>query len=247
MMTEARLQNRSDDAYWAREVFPHSSLIQLADDLWVVKGQFPKAKLPRNMVVYRYNSDSLLLHSVVALDEPTMSQLEALGKPSVMVIPCWDHWAHVRAFKRRYPDIDVVCPQASIQRISDKIKVEYSCEEYFPRHGVSFHIPPGIYPFEGVLEVPLAHNKVAFIMNDLITNVPHQPGFYGLLLRMTLSTGKPRVIPFIKRMLKVQREPLRDYMLALAQRKDIEIITTSHGESLVTNIPDILRDVAQHI
>ncbi len=73
---------RSDT--WSREVFPHSELTPLAENLWVVRGEFPSSPLPRNMVVYRYGGDSLLLHSVVALDEPSMRKLESLGKPSLM-------------------------------------------------------------------------------------------------------------------------------------------------------------------
>lgn len=76
--------------------------------------------------------------------------------------------------------------------------MDCSCEEYFSRHGVKYHQPPGMYPFEGVLEAPLGKGNVALIMNDLITNVPHQPGLYGLLLRLTGSTGRPRVIYFVK-------------------------------------------------
>ena len=97
---------------WQDEVFPHTPLQELAPDLWTVRGEFPSSQLPRNMVVYRYGGNSLLLHSVVALDEPTMRHLEALGKPSIMVIPNWDHWAHIVAFKKRYPDITVLCPEA---------------------------------------------------------------------------------------------------------------------------------------
>ena len=175
-----------------------------------------------------------------------MRELEALGEPSVMVIPHWDHWAHIAAFKKRYPKLDVVCPRASVDRVSKHMKVEYSCEEYFPRHGVTYHQPLGIDPFEGVLEVPVG-GKVAVIMNDLITNVPHQAGFYGLLLRLTGSTGKPRVIYMVKRQLHVQREPLRAYIRSLAERLDIAIVTTSHGECLVTNVAKTLFHVAEDL
>src|SRR5689334_13667055 len=69
---------------WQREVFPHSTLRALAPDLWIVRGEFPHAQLPRTMVVYRYGADQLLLHSVIALDERTMRELEALGRPAIM-------------------------------------------------------------------------------------------------------------------------------------------------------------------
>jgi len=236
-----------DDRYWDEEVFPHTPLHTLAPNLWLVQGEFPAARLPRNMVAYRSPQQALLLHSVVALTKPEMRTLEALGEPSVMVIPHWDHWAHIAAFKKRYPRIDVVCPRASIDRVSKHLQVEYSCEEYFPRHAVNYYQPPGIHPFEGVLEAPVAEGKVAVIMNDLITNVPHQRGFYGLLLRLTGSTGKPRVIYFVRRELRVQREPLRAYIASLARRRDIAMVTTSHGECLLTDVARTLAGVAQDL
>src|ERR1043165_5255911 len=182
-------------AEWQREVFPHSPLEALAPNLWIVRGEFPDSQLPRNMVVYRYGDGSLLLHSVVALDERTMRHLEALGKPSIMVIPNWDHWAHIVAFKKRYPDLTVVCPQASRARVEQRLAVDATCEAYFPRHGMQFYVPPGMDPVEGVLELPLGDGRVALLMNDLITNVPHQPGVWGLLLRLTGSSGGPRGLP----------------------------------------------------
>lgn len=233
--------------YWEREVFPHTALRQLAPNLWVVQGEFPAAKLPRNMVVYRYAKDSLLLHSVVALNERGMKQLEALGEPSVMVIPHWDHWAHVTAYKRRYPRIEVICPRASIDRISKRVPVDCSSEEYFPRHDITYQVPPGIDPVEGVLEVSLNGSEVAVIMNDLITNVPHQPGLYGLLLRLTRSTGRPRVIFFVRRGLRVQRPLVRKYIESLAARREVRIVTTSHGDCLVTDVAETLATVARSL
>jgi hypothetical protein len=199
------------------------------------------------MVVYRHAEGSLLLHSVVALEEAGMRKLEALGEPSVMVVPHWDHWAHLAAFKRRYPKIEVVCPRASIDRVSKYVKVGFSCEAYFPRHGVRFYTPPGVYPFEGVLEAPLDDGKKVVIMNDLISNVPHQPGFYGLILRLTGSTGRPRVIFLVRRQLRVQRASLKAYLEMLAARRDVAMVTTSHGNSLVTDVSTTLGAVAREL
>lgn len=238
------VQPVTDDRYWEDEIFPHTPLRALGPDLWMVQGEFPAARLPRNMIVYRSPRQALLLHSVVALTDPAMRELEALGEPSVMVIPHWDHWAHIVAFKRRYPRIDVVCPRASIERVSVRLKVDCSCEEYFPRHGVTYQQPPGIYPFEGVLEAPVGDGKVAVIMNDLITNVPHQKGLWGLLLRLTGSTGRPRVIYLVKRQLRVRRELLRPYIASLAERGDIAMVTTSHGECLLSDVAGTLSRIA---
>jgi hypothetical protein len=232
---------------WQREVFPHSELMPLADRLWVVRGQFPSSPLPRNMVVYRYGRDALLLHSVVALEERAMRQLEALGKPTIMMIPHWDHWAHVAAFKKRYPDLIVVCPRASKTRVERRIAVDATCEEYFPRHGMRFSVPPGMDAVEGVLELPLDAGRVALVMNDLVTNVPHQRGLRGLLLRVTGSSGRPRVIPLVRRSLKIDKAAMRDYLEGLARRSDVALLTTSHGECVRSRVSEVIAAVARDL
>jgi mannose-6-phosphate isomerase-like protein (cupin superfamily) len=245
--TELREVDDAARDEWQREVFPHSELTPLADRLWVVRGEFPSSQLPRNMVVYRYAPDALLLHSVVALEERAMRQLESLGKPSIMVIPNWDHWAHVVAFKKRYPELTVVCPQASRSRVERRIAVDATCEEFFPRHGMRFSVPPGIDPVEGVLELPLDDGRVALVMNDLVTNVPHQPGARGLLLRITGSSGRPRVIPLVRRGLKIDKKRVRSYLEALARRSDIAVLTTSHGECVRSRVSEVIAEVARDL
>lgn len=231
---------------WKREVFPHSELTPLAGDLWVVRGEFPSSPLPRNMVVYRYG-DSLLLHSVVALEERAMRQLESLGKPSIMMIPNWDHWAHIVAFKKRYPDLTVVCPAASRARVEERLAVDATCEEYFPRHGMRFSVPPGMDPVEGVLELPLDAGRVALVMNDLVTNVPHRKGLRGLLLRVTGSSGRPRVIPIVRRRLKIDRRLIRRYLEEQARRPEVAVLTTSHGECVRSHVSEVIADVARDL
>src|SRR5262249_41403047 len=89
--------------------------------------------------------------------------------------------------------------------------------------------------------------RVALAMNDLIINVPHQPGLWGLVLRLTGSTGRPRVIPIVRRRLKIDRALMRDYLEGLARRPDVAIVTTSHGHALTSKIPDVLANIARDL
>ena len=59
--------------------------------------------LYRNMVVYRLNDGRLILHSLVALSEAGMKQLEALGRPSIMVIPHGYDGMDASWYLDRYP------------------------------------------------------------------------------------------------------------------------------------------------
>jgi hypothetical protein len=102
-------------------------------------------------------------------------------------------------------------------------------------------------PVEGVLELPLDDGRVALVMNDLITNVPHQPGLRGLLLRITGSSGRPRVIPLVRRRLKIDKKVMRGYLEQLARRSDVAVLTTSHGESVCSRVSEVIAEVAREL
>jgi hypothetical protein len=77
--------------------------------------------------------------------------------------------------------------------------------------------------------------------------VPHQRGWWGLVLRFTGSTGRPRVISIVRRPLKIDRPVVREYLEALACRSDIALVTTSHGEALISNVADVVAAVARDL
>lgn len=78
--------------------------------------------LRRNMVVYRLADGNLLLHSVIAMTDDGMARLDALGKPTVIVLPNGGHRMDVAAYKGRYPGACAVwrhgecCP---LRRVAD--------------------------------------------------------------------------------------------------------------------------------
>src|SRR5687768_14893240 len=99
----------------AWEVHPHGPLREVAPGLWEVTGDVPGLPLKRNMTVVRLSdpgsSDGrLLLHSVIAMDDARMAELEALGKPSVLVVPNGAHRIDIARYHARYPDAKIVCP-----------------------------------------------------------------------------------------------------------------------------------------
>ena len=102
-------------------IFPHSSLEQVAPGLWRVVGTLP-FPLKRNMFVYRLGDGTLLLYSVVALDEAGLAALDALGRPSVMVVPHPFHIMDVPFYKARYPDLHVVGQPDAQARLDDPSK-----------------------------------------------------------------------------------------------------------------------------
>src|SRR5262249_3308422 len=102
---------------------PHGDLEELVPGVWMVTGSLP-VRLKRNMTVVRMSDGSLLLHSVVAMNEAGMAKLDALGKPSVMIVPHAGHCMDAPFYKARYPEIRVVCPAGTRAQVEKHIKVD---------------------------------------------------------------------------------------------------------------------------
>ena len=90
-------------------VHPHGKIQKLVDGVWQVTGKIPRGSLPRNMLIYKLpNSDSLLLHSVVALNQKEMEVLDSLGSPSIIIVPNAMHTLDTVVYQRRYPFAKIV-------------------------------------------------------------------------------------------------------------------------------------------
>src|SRR4051794_7702875 len=97
-------------------IFPHGKPEPFAPSLWEVRGtlSFP---LVRKMVIHRLADGTLLLHSVVAMDEEGMRALEALGQPSVMVVPHAMHTLDAPFYAERFPEMKVVAPKDIAEKL----------------------------------------------------------------------------------------------------------------------------------
>src|ERR671938_349083 len=106
-----------------QKILPHGDFEELAPGLWSITGSLPMP-LRRNMTIYRMADGSLLLHSVIALDDAGMAKLEALGRPNIMIVPNTGHRMDAAFYKKRYPKLKVISPAASRSKIEQVIKTD---------------------------------------------------------------------------------------------------------------------------
>jgi hypothetical protein len=97
----------------------------------MVTGSLP-IPLKRNMTVIRLGDGSLLLHSVVAMNDEGMAKLDALGKPSVLIVPHGGQRMDAAFYEARHPQARVVCPAATRAQVEQVVKVDATCEEALP-------------------------------------------------------------------------------------------------------------------
>jgi hypothetical protein len=225
-------------------LFPHGKIESLAPDLWQVRGSmsFP---LRRNMTIYRLPDGTLVLHSVVAMDEEGMKSLEALGRPAVMVIPHGGHRMDAGFYKQRYPDLKVACPAEGKQRAEQRCgHVDGTPEEILGPLGIKVHPVHGTRQGEFALEVDIPGGK-ALITNDVLgSRDPSEK--LPLMARLTGPPAGHRLgVARIFRWVMVRNKvDLRGWCHLMAENPAIKLITTSHAPPVTADCAEALREAA---
>jgi hypothetical protein len=250
---EPRAKISSTNSEWESHAFAHSPIEELAPNLWHVTGLFPnESMVPREMIIYKLPDSNLLIHSAIALDEPTMTQLESLGKPKIMIIPNPIHKLDARVYKQRYPDLIVVSPAVVKPYAEQVVTVDAIAEEILPQYGIKCHQPAGINPQELVYELPLTTGK-ALIFTDILFNLTDEylgkyvpkkkhliywigaAGFFGITF-----LGKTFFVN--------DRNAYRQWLETLANNvQPLKVISVAHGEPITNNCTQKLREASARL
>jgi hypothetical protein len=226
-------------------VLPHEPIRPLVDGVWMVRGDIPGMNMPlrRTMTVARRGDGTLLLHSVIALDDATMTELESFGRPSVMVIPNGWHQLDAAAYKERYPDLEVVCPRRDMKKVGQQLPVDRALEDFPADTGLRAEILDG-FDREGVIVAGSAASAV-LVFGDTVMNVPHMKGGEAFFYRLMGISGGPRVHTLMKLLSKKRR--LREHLFRLADTPDLASIVPGHGDPIVGDAANVLREVADRM
>lgn len=226
-------------------VLPHDAFQKLDERLWLVRGHIPGLKMPlrRIMTVIRRDDGGLVIHSAIALSEPSMSELERFGRPSLLIVPNGWHRLDAFAWKERYPALTVVCPAKAEKRVAQCVPVDGTLAT-FPSDGVVRAEPLDGLPAEGVLVVQCAAGT-SLVFGDTFMNQPHMEGGEGFFYKLLGVSGGPRVHPFLKWMGK--RKPLRAHLLRLAETPGLVRLIPGHGEVVDADASAVLRAAAERM
>jgi hypothetical protein len=229
----------------AHKILPHGEPRELIPGVWEVTGSLP-FPLRRNMTIVRLSDGTLLLHSVIAMDEAGMAKLDALGTPSIMIVPHGGHRMDPPFFKARYPALKVVAPAAARAKIEEVIKVDATSEEALPPIGVRLHEVAGFKHGELAYELDTSGGKL-LIVSDVLANDDNPPPGVGGWLMAKLGGGiKGRLgVPRMMKMMMLKNKPAARASLAkLAELRDVTAITLAHGRSLTDGCGEALKEAA---
>jgi len=225
--------------------FPHDEIEQLAPNLWTVRGSLP-FPLKRHMVVYRLADGTLLIHSAIAMSDEAMAKLDALGRPSVLIVPHTGHRMDAPFYKARYPQVRVIAPAAARTKVEEVIKVDATCEDALPALGVRVHPVPGFKNFELAYELDMQGGGKALVMSDAVANRDHPKGFGGRFFANVTGGIKGRlgVARIMRIMMVSNRAEARAGLEKLAEIPDITLLSVAHGRPVRGDVKAALHEAA---
>ena len=244
--------HRAGEDEWDARVLPHTAIEPLATDLWHVTGILDDRLPPREMVLYRLPDKTLLIHSAIALSQPEMNKLEALGEPTILIVPNRIHRLDAVLYKQRYPNLKIVCPAAAQPFVEAVVPVSGLAEEVLPRYDIVCHVPAGIYDQELAYELPLPSGR-ALVFTDILFNLTeayldqHIPN-RGAVFNWLGASGYFGITRFGRWFFLRDRTAYRQWLEQLADNlPDLQAISVAHGEAIVENCPQRLREAAERL
>jgi hypothetical protein len=222
-------------------VLPHGKLTRVTERIVEVVGELamPLLELPRRMTLVRLKSGDLAIFSAIAMREPDMAELEALGRPAFLIVPSVRHRLDAPGYATRYPGITVVAPRAGKDKIGEVVRVDTSTPDFGDPSVRYVEIAA-----DSALEVD-SDDGLTIIVNDLIGDIHGEAGLGGWLLRVMGFAGEdPHVPGPVKLALGKRKGEVANQFRGWAERDDLRRIIVSHGDTIMSDPRGVLRELA---
>jgi hypothetical protein len=229
-------------------VLPHGPLQEIDDGIVTVAGDIPLplGNFPRRMTAVRLTGGRSLIFSAIALPEEELAQIEALGHPSVMIVPNSAHRLDAHSWKEMYPDIRVIAPPGAREAVSEVVAVDSTSDDLDDPQ-VHFCIVPGTDDTESALTVRRA-SGVTIICNDIIGHVrhPHGVGAHIMARLFGFGVSEPAVPRPVRRHIR-NPAALAAQLREWAAIPDLRRVIVSHGDPILDDAAEILERLASDL
>lgn len=229
-------------------VGPHGDVENIADGVLSVPGEIvmPLGRFPRRMTVVRLEDGTTAIWSAIALAEPDMAKIEALGEPAFLIVPNPGHRTDIRIYKDRYPDLTVITPPGAKDLVEEAVPVD-ATNDVLGDSEVQFVVVAGSDDMESAL-VLRRGGRAILITNDIIGHVTHPHGLGANVMARLFDYGvhEPSVPRTVRRFIK-DPKALAGQMRSWADLPGLDLIIVSHVDPIRDDPAGCLRRLADDL
>lgn len=221
-------------------VLSHRPIETLTENLWRVSGII--GSIQRQMTVGRLRDGRLMIVNAIALDEPSMTALEAWGEPAILVVPNAYHRQDARIWKQRYPKLTVVAPGRARKRVERVVPVDTTSDRA-PGDDRVRVVPMDGYDTDTLVQID-SDDGTTLVFCDAVLNLKPKRGATGFMLA---PTGRPST-PRIQRWFMLRdRRAFAAHLDRLAALPNLRRVLVGHGAPITEDPAAALRAVAAEL
>jgi hypothetical protein len=206
-------------------VTKHGPLRKIDENLWVVEGNVPGVPIKRRMCIVRMNDGSLVFFHAIPVDDATLEQIKALGKPAYLVVGHDQHAIDAHAFREKL-QLEAYGPKACEAKLRERFELAGTLES-FPSDGtVTVESVPGTKHGETIMTVQ-SGDRSTLLFADVIQNSPKEST--SLIFRLLGFSGGPKVVWVFRRLFVQDRAALKAALEKWASLPGLRRIVPFHG------------------
>jgi hypothetical protein len=225
-------------------VLPHRPIEKLQENLWTVEADLPQGPFKRRMGIARLGGGQLVFLNAVALDEPSMKQIESWGEPAFAIAPNGFHRLDLGAYKLRYPKLRVLAGQGARKRVGEIAQVDGWLELLPDDPGLVIEEVAGTKMGDVVCTARAAFRASLCFPGDVLMNAPPGRGVPGLLVSVLGFAGDLHVPRLIRWVGVRDRKALKAHLARLADTPGLQHLFTCHGPVISVDPSGALRRAA---
>lgn len=228
-------------------VAPHDPLQKLEDNLWTVEGIAPTipGRFHRRMTIVKKTDGTLLFFNAIPVDDRTLAEIRAWGRPAELFITHAFHTVDAHAFRERL-GLKVYGPSVALDQVRLVVAVDGTHAELPPDPAIRVETMAGTRTGEGCLLVESAGaTRTSLLVGDFMLNERPGSGFFGWLWQKVGFTGsEPKVGPVWKLRAVHDAQALRGHIEKLASTPHLTRLVPTHGVIVEQEPEAVLRRIA---
>ncbi len=221
-------------------VTKHGPLQKIDENLWVVDGDVPGVPIKRRMCIIKMVDGSLLFFHAIPLDEATLEQVKALGRPAYLVVGHDQHCIDARSFQEKL-GLRAYGPKAREDKLRERIELAGTLEDFPSDANVTVESVPGTKLGEAMITVR-SGDRVSLLFSDVIQNNPKETT--ALLFRLMGFGGGPKVVWVFRKLFVKDRPRLKTAVENWSGLPGLRRIVPFHGTIVENGASNALADAA---
>jgi hypothetical protein len=223
-------------------VTPHTTIEKLDDNLWAVESPVPGVPIQRRMCIAKMGDGSLVFSHAIPLDEKSLAEVVAWGRPSYQVVAHHQHVIDGDAFREKL-GLKAYGPKECDAQVRARIELAGNLDKFPTDGAVSVEPVPGAKLGEPVVIVKSGNGaRVSLIFADVIQNNAKEST--KPLFRLLGFAGGPKVVPAFRMLFVKEKAALKAALARWAALPGLTRIIPCHGTIVSHDAPAALRAAA---